>query len=95
MCRTMPTIKSVPLPTHEQQVSWRHYPKLVEETPVKVVYLPVKPRISRLAASDRDNTVRDSGTIIAAIACVVFLPLVVLWLLTYLIEPAIIQKRYR
>ncbi len=71
--------------TVRQQVSWRHYNRLLRDQSVSIQYLPSAPRISRLSGVDRDNTFRDSTTWVAGIAILAVFPLVILWIIAFLL----------
>ena len=71
--------------TQEQQVSWRHFEKLADGTPITIKFLPFAPQISRLAGDGVDNTVRDATTFWTVIV-ILFPPFLILWLVIFLLE---------
>ncbi len=76
----------------DQQVSWRHYPRLEEGTEVEIRYLPARPQISRLWGEDKHNTIRDGSTFIALIVMFAVLPIVLLWLAVFLVGAYLLTK---
>jgi hypothetical protein len=77
----------------EQQVSWKHYQNLTLGTPIKVSYLSTNPKISRLAGTDSDNTFRDGTTIVATITMLIMPPLLLLWMLVFILRPIVTPKQ--